>query len=88
VIYLASGYSPEKAWTPREPDNMLDADTQVHTYHQCALRLVSRATHLTEATLAKGDDEMTTWILSFVHTDDFVLSVTKSINVFASNQKI
>ncbi|XP_065903315.1 peroxisomal acyl-coenzyme A oxidase 1-like [Dysidea avara] len=100
VKYLASDYPPQKTWTPRKLDHVLDADTLVEAYRQRAMRLVSRANHMTGAALAKGEDEMTAWNLASVewvraarahcHLSvlQMFLTAINSATASANNQKI
>ena len=100
VKYLASDYPSQKTWTPHKLDDVLDEDTQVQAYRQRALHLVSRANHMTESALARGEDEMAAWNLASVewvraaraHCHLTVLQMfltgLKSIKASANNQRI
>lgn len=61
VAYLASDYHWHKTWTPQYPDQLLDARTHVEAYRQRALRLVSRANHITDLSLLRGNDQAAAW---------------------------
>jgi len=61
VKYLASDYLPQKTWTPRKLDHVLDAEAQIEAYRHRAMHLVSHANHMTEALLAKGDSKEAAW---------------------------
>ncbi|XP_065890654.1 peroxisomal acyl-coenzyme A oxidase 1-like [Dysidea avara] len=100
VKYLASDYAPQKTWTPRKLDHILDVETQTEAYRHRAMHLVSRANHMTEVALAKGNNKEIAWNLASVewvraarahcHLSVLQMFVTaiNTIKVTPNNQKI